>query len=58
VGEERGVVEGLGVLLRRLKLEAAKQAATPAQRVLDDALRIMHPSNTADYDDKIEVCFG
>ena len=42
-------------LLRRLQVEAARAAATPAQRLLDDALQILAGTAQIDYQARKQV---
>lgn len=43
------------VLLRRLQVEAARAAATPAQRLLDDALQILAGTVQMEYQARKQV---
>lgn len=49
------MVRGMKLLLQRLKREADRRMASPSQRVLDDVLTILHPSNPAPRTHKDEV---
>ena len=40
-GESKAGLEGLLLLLRRVRLIAERNAATPAERLLDDSLRLL-----------------
>lgn len=48
-GESRAGLEGLVLLLNRIRLIAERNAATPAERLLDDLLRLLDASESA-YD--------
>ena len=48
-GESRAGLEGLILLLKRIRLVAERSAATPAERLLDDLLRLLDASESA-YD--------
>ncbi|CAL5227419.1 g10379 [Coccomyxa viridis] len=48
-GESRTGLEGLVLLLNRIRLIAERNAATPAERLLDDLLRLLDASESA-YD--------
>eukprot|EP00884_Botryococcus_braunii_P010507 jgi/Botrbrau1/19458/Bobra.0338s0078.1 len=54
-GERPDMVKGMMLLQQRLKREAERQAASPAQRVLDDALRILDPSSPTPRPQKEEL---
>ncbi|KAK9831867.1 hypothetical protein WJX81_003593 [Elliptochloris bilobata] len=42
-GESKQAIQGLLLLLQRVRLEAARGAASPAERLLDDVLRLLDP---------------
>jgi len=48
-GESKAGLEGLVLLLKRIRLIAERGAATPAERLLDDLLRLLDSSEGA-YD--------
>ena len=48
-GESKAGLEGLVLLLNRIRLIAERCAATPAERLLDDLLRLLDASESA-YD--------
>ena len=48
-------MEGLLLLLQRVRLEAARSAASPAERLLDDVLRLLDPMRPVDSDQAYEV---
>lgn len=56
MGESRAGLEGLILLLKRIRLVAERNAASPAERLLDDALRLLQLSTgLADAQDYEEV---
>ena len=48
-------MEGLLLLLQRVRLEAARAAAAPAERLLDDVLRLLDPSRSVDDEQAYQV---
>ncbi|KAK9824189.1 hypothetical protein WJX72_008420 [[Myrmecia] bisecta] len=52
--DDDDVVEGLLLLWQRLRIERDRFNATPAQRLLDDALHVMAVSTPADYSDRLK----
>ena len=48
-GESAAGLKGLMLLLKRIRLIAERNAATPAERLLDDLLRLLDASESA-YD--------
>ena len=48
-GESKAGLEGLVLLLQRIRLMAERSAATPAERLLDELLRLLDASESA-YD--------
>ena len=44
MGESRAGLEGLILLLKRIRLVAERNTASPAERLLDDALRLLDMS--------------
>ena len=46
-GESKAGLEGLVLLLKRIRLIAERNAATPAERLLDDLLRLMDAAEGA-----------
>lgn len=55
MGEPKKGMEGLLLLLQRVRLEAARAAAAPAERLLDDVLRLLDPMRPIDDDQAYEV---
>lgn len=55
MGEPKKGMEGLLLLLQRVRLEAARSAASPAERLLDDVLRLLDPMRPIDSDQDYEV---
>ena len=43
-GESKAGIEGLLLLLKRVRLVAERNAASPAERLLDDVLRLLDAS--------------
>lgn len=54
-GEKEEVVKSLVTLWRRLRSELERQKATPAMRLLDDALCMMTPGTGGKLEDRIEM---
>ena len=48
-------MEGLLLLLQRVRLEAARAAAAPAERLLDDVLRLLDPTRSVDDEQAYQV---
>ena len=48
-------MQGLLLLLQRVRLEAARAAAAPAERLLDDVLRLLDPTRPVDDEQAYQV---
>ena len=55
MGEPKKGMEGLLLLLQRVRLEAARRAAAPAERLLDDVLRLLDPTRPVDDEQAYQV---
>lgn len=55
-GESKAGLEGLALLVKRIRLIAERNAASPSERLLDDLLRLLDASeNAIDADEVQEV---
>ena len=55
LNESRAAVEAMAVLWKRLRVEATRSAASPAERLLDDALQILGSRTQRDYSARKQV---
>ena len=53
--QAEGFIEAMQALLQRLQIEAQRAAATPAERLLDDALQILAGSAQMEYQARKQV---
>ncbi len=58
LSQAEGFIEAMRALLQRLQIEAQRAAASPAERLLDDALQILAGSAQMDYQARKQVCSG
>ena len=58
LNQAEGFIDAMRALLQRLRIEAQRVAASPAERLLDDALQILAGSAQMDYQARKQVSSG